>query len=541
MRIYTNTQDPPCESRHPSSTWTVSPTEESPRAGAPPGLSPTAGSLSAFQGRALDMIGEGVWLADLGRPPCSLVYTNPAFERLTGYTGGELTGRPFDVLRGAHGDPATFAAVAAALRERRAWSGEVRIARKDGAAAWHELRVTPAADDTGQVRYALGVQVDVTERKILQEALRRAQKMAAVGWLAGGLAHDFNNLLTPILGYCDLLLTASPPIPVREGLEEIRRAGEWGTGLIAQLQALCRRQKPQPRAVELPAVLAGIDGLLHCLLPKNVALEMCVDPAPSPILAAPGQVEQILLNLIRNACDAMPQGGTVTVSVANTYREAADDLPPGPYVALAVADTGSGMSAEVRARLFQPLVSTKDADKGSGLGLFMVHDIVRQNGGSITVASQPGRGTCVEIHWPAAAAADPGGPPVQAPADEVGKATILFVDDEPGIREVVRWVLRQQGYTVLDAGSGPEALTIAREHSGPIHLLLTDVAMPEMDAHELVARLAPLRPEMKVVYLSGDCSEEAGHCLPKPFTPESLTRKVREVLHEPARSPSAPR
>jgi PAS domain S-box-containing protein len=485
------------------------------------------------------MIGEGVWLADLGRPQCPLVYTNPAFERLTGYAAGELAGRSFAVLQGAHGDPVTFAAVGVALRERRAWSGEVRIARKDGTVAWHELCVTPTADDTGQVRYALGVQVDVTERKNLQECLRRAQKMAAVGWLAGGLAHDFNNLLTPILGYCDLLLTAAPPIPVREGLEEIRRAGEWGTGLIAQLQALCRRQKPQPRTVELPAVLTGIDGLLHCLLPRNVALEIRVDPAPSPIQAAPGQVEQILLNLIRNACDAMPQGGTVTVSVGNTYDGAAGNIPPGSHVVLAVADTGCGMSEEVRAQLFQPLVSTKDADKGSGLGLFMVHDIVRQNGGSITVASRPGRGTRVEIHWPAAAAADPGGAPVQAPATGAGKATILLVDDEPGVREVVRWVLRQQGYTVLEAGNGPDALTIGREHPGPIHLLLTDVVMPQMDAHELVARLAPLRPEMKLVYLSGDCPEEAGDYLPKPFTPESLTRKVREVLRDPAWSPSA--
>ncbi len=533
MRIHTNSQDLPWKAGNPSPPRTVSPADESPRAGAPPGPPAASGPLPSFPSRALEMIAEGVWLADLGRPQCPIVYANPAFEHLTGYAAAELAGRSYDVLRGADGDPATFAAVAAALRERRAWSGEVRIARKDGTAAWHELRVKPLADDADPVRYALGIQVDVAERKTLQEGLRRAQKMAAVGWLAGGLAHDFNNLLTPILGYCDLLLAAAPPIPVREGLEEIRKAGGWGTALIAQLQALCRRQKPQPQAVELPAVLEGIDDLLHCLLPKNVELVTRVDPAPSPVRAAPGQVEQILLNLIRNACEAMPRGGTVTVSVANTHREAAaDGIPPGPYVRLAVADTGCGIREEVRGRLFQPLVSTKDDDKGSGLGLFMVHGIVEEHGGFIRVASEPGRGTCVEIYWPPAPAPEAPGP---APPAAPGATTILLVDDEPAIREVMRWVLRQHGYTVLEAGDGVEAVAVARGHPGPIHLLLTDVAMPQMDAHELVARLAPQRPEMKVVYFSGAFPVEAGAFLPKPFTPETLIRKIHEVLGEPAR------
>lgn len=531
MRINTNSQDLSWEARNPSPTRTTSPAEESPRAGAPSGPPPAAGTPPAFQSRALELIAEGVWLADLGRPQCPIVYTNPAFERLTGYTAGELEGRPYDLLRGAHGDPDAFASVALALRERRAWSGEVCVTRKDGTAAWHELRVTPLADDAGQPRYALGTQVDVTERKHLHEALRRAQRMVAVGWLTSGLAHDFNNLLTPILGYCDLLLAAAPPIPVREGLEEIRKAGSWGTALIAQLQALCRRQKPRPQAVELPAVLAGVGDLLRCLLPKNIELVTRVGPAPSPVRAAPGQIEEILLNLIRNACEAMPRGGTVTVSAGNTCRAAAaDGIPPGPYVLLAVADTGCGIGDEVRARLFQPLVSTKDDDKGSGLGLFMVHGVVKENGGFIRVASEPGRGTSVEIYWPPAAreAPDP------APA-EPGAATILLVDDEPAVRELVRRVLRQHGYTVLEAGGGAEAVATARGHPGPIHLLLTDVALPQMDAHELVARLTPERPGMKVVYFSGAFPVEAGDCLPKPFTREALIGKVREVLGEPAR------
>ncbi len=528
MKTYTCSPESRWDEQAPTPTPAPSGHESPPKGAATP---PPAGIPLALRDRALDFIAEGVVVVDLLQPYYPITYVNPAFEHLTGYPAAELIGRPYDILQGAHGDLVTFAAIQAALRDRRTWSGEVCVCRKDGTYTWQELRLTVLPDAAGQGRHALGIQVDLTERKNLQEGLRQAQKMAAIGWLAGGLAHDFNNLLTPILGYCDMLLADPSPVFLREALEEIRKAGECGTTLIGQLLALCRKQQPQAQVLDPRTLLANLQGLLRCLLPKNVVLITSVDPALGRIQAGPGQVEQILLNLVRNACDAMPQGGTITLTLANAELTGgsgpgADEIPPGPYVLLTVTDTGGGMTEEVRAGLFQPLFTTKNFGKGHGLGLFMVQGIVKQNHGLVRVVSQPNQGARVEIYWPRISDAIAH----REPLPRRGGETILLVDDEPEVREVMRWVLQQEGYTVLEARDGREAIRIGREHPGPIHLLLTDMVMPRMDAHELVAHLAPQRSEMKVLYLSGYGSQEEGDFLPKPFTPEILIRKVRAVL-----------
>jgi PAS domain S-box-containing protein len=355
--------------------------------------------------RALGMLTEGVFLIDLSRPEHPLIFANPAFARLTGYAPEEMIGRDYGLFRGPDSDPAVFAEVRAALHDRRAWSGELRVRRKDGTAASHALRLVPALDTAGQARYGLGVQSDVSEPKDLQERLHQAEKMAALGLLAGGIAHDFNNMLTAILGYCDILLAGAPSGQPREGLEKIREAGERAASLSRQLLALSRKQLPQPRLVDVRAILAGMDSLLRRLTGEAIELVTVTDPALGPVEAVPGQMEQILLNLVVNARDALPEGGRITIELANALPEAGRArgpgvLRPGPYVMLAVTDTGCGMGEEILAELFRPLFTTKGAGQGTGLGLFTVHEIVKQNGGLIAVASQPGQGTRVEIYLP---------------------------------------------------------------------------------------------------------------------------------------------
>jgi PAS domain S-box-containing protein len=355
--------------------------------------------------QALDVLTEGVFLFDLTRPDTPIVYANQALGRLTGYAPEEFIGQPYSLLQGPDSNPAVFAEIQTALQEQRGWSGELLIYRKDGTTAWHEFRLVEVPDTAGHIRHGIGVQTDVTEHKNLQERLRQVQKMASLGFLAGGIAHDFNNLLTAIIAYSDILLTSSIPNPVREGLEKIKEAGERGATLTGQLLAFSRKQLPRPRLLDLRSVLADMNSLLRRLVGEHIDLVNVIDPALGPVEIIPGQIEQILLNLVVNARDAMPNGGTITIEMATAYPDARRTrgpsvIRPGPYLLLAVTDTGCGMSAEVLAELFQPLFTTKEAGQGTGLGLFTVHEIVKQNDGLIAVASRPGQGTRVEIFLP---------------------------------------------------------------------------------------------------------------------------------------------
>ncbi|HXG08172.1 MAG TPA: response regulator [Gemmataceae bacterium] len=397
------------------------------------------------------------------------------------------------------------------------------------------------------------------ERQRLEERLYQAQKMEAIGRLAGGVAHDFNNLLTIINGCADLLFSTTPPDQASYDLiKEIRDAGRRAAELTRQLLALSRKQVLQPRRLDLNAVVRGMEKLLRRLLSADIELIITLAPELWTVQADPSQMEQVLMNLAANARDAMPTGGKLTIETANVELaedDAQGDVPAGRYVLLAISDTGGGMSAEVRSHLFEPFFTTKGPGKGTGLGLSTVYGIVKQSGGAISVCSALGRGTTFHIYLPRVEEpampdrpdlSNPGVPLPAASAEGGEKrgdtGTILLVEDEEAVRAVASLVLQKAGYKVLQARHGVEALAQVGVHDGPIHLLITDVIMPQMGGCDLADRLAALRPGIKVLFLSGYPDEAvirhgslpAGAAfLQKPFTPGALTQKVRELLNCP--------
>lgn len=432
-----------------------------------------------------------------------------------------------------------------AVEEKRNHELEFRMRAADGRVVWVRDISTVVVEDDRPVAVR-GVLLDITERKNLELQFRQAQKMEAIGRLAGGVAHDFNNLLTVITGYSQLLLDRlSHDDPNRNDLEEIKRAGRRATGLTQQLLAFSRRQVLMPKVVDLNGIISGMDEMLQRLIGVDVHLVTVLDPALGAIKADPGQLEQVIMNLVVNARDAMPQGGKITIETSNraireSYRHGEVTVTKGSYVQMCVRDTGIGMDAETQARVFDPFFTTKEKGKGTGLGLSTVYGIVKQSGGFIFVSSELGRGAAFQILLPrvqeAVEALD--GQKDQAALPR-GAETILVVDDEPGVRSFVQDTLALHGYTVLPARHGIEALLIGNQHSGPIHLLLIDVVMPQMNGREVVTHLAPGRPEMKVLYMSGYADDAMFHSwvldagipyLQKPFAPDALVRKVRQVL-----------
>jgi len=394
---------------------------------------------------------------------------------------------------------------------------------------------------------------DLTERKRTEEALRQteerfrqSQKMEAVGRLAGGVAHDFNNLLTVITGCTEILLDDFPQTDeTRDLLEEVKNAGNRATKLTSQLLAFSRRQVLAPKVVDLNGVVADVDRMLRRLIGEDVNLVTVQGQNLERVKVDPGQIEQVLMNLAVNARDAMPNGGKITIETANIDLDEAavqpyPDLPPGPYVVLAVSDTGHGMDRAVKARLFEPFFTTKEVGKGTGLGLATVYGIVKQSGGHIAVYSEPGHGTTFKIYLPC----------VNEPYSEMmrraitpepprGAGTVLLVEDEPSVRRASRRFLEEHGYKVLEAVDGGDAIRLCERHEGPLDLVITDVVMPGMSGRELGERVARLRPETPVLYVSGyvdtalvrtGLPETSVQLLQKPFSAESLARKVREML-----------
>ncbi len=389
---------------------------------------------------------------------------------------------------------------------------------------------------------------DVTEQRRLEAQLRQAQKMEAVGRLAGGIAHDFNNLLTAILGSAQLALReVEPNHVVREDLEEIRRAGLRAADLTRQLLAYSRRQVVAPKVIDLNEAVRNLDSMLRRLIREDIELVLFLAPTPLAVRSDPGQIEQVVLNLVVNARDAMPNGGRISVRAESVVLDAlqpdnSPPAPPGPYVHLAVSDTGIGLTAEARAHLFEPFFTTKELGKGTGLGLATVYGIVKQNGGFIYVDSEPGAGTTVRVYLTPATGPIALEALATAPAPGGGSETILLVEDEAAVRQFARRALETSGYHVLVAPDGVEALAIAERHAGAIHVLLTDVVMPGMAGPELARQLSAKRPMIRVLFCSGytddatilDGVREAGTpFLQKPFAPEDLIRKIRDVLSGP--------
>jgi PAS domain S-box-containing protein len=496
-----------------------------------------------IQAHVLENIAEGACLAEEGG---TIVYTNRAFDAMFGYGHGELTGRDLGVVNAY--PPEENAHILEEVRERLrasgSWSGEFSNRRKDRTPLTTFARISPL--NLGGKRHWVCVQEDATGRKRLEEQFRQAQKMEAVGRLAGGVAHDFNNLLTVISGYCQILLGAARPGDAAwEPLQQIQAAGERAASLTRQLLAFSRKQLLQPRVLDLNAVLADMEKLLRRLIGEDVDLITIPRPELHSVTIDPGQLEQVVMNLAVNARDAMPRGGKLILETANveldeTYARQHPELRPGAYVMLAVSDTGHGMDEATRAHIFEPFFTTKEPGKGTGLGLATVYGIVKQSGGFIYGYSEPGHGSTFKIYLPRCGGSPPPaaapGPPARLPR---GWETVLLAEDQEDVRRLARRVLEMHGYAVLEARNGEEALQVAGGYGGEIRLLVTDVVMPRMSGRHLADRLAAGRPHVRVLYLSGYTEDAIVHhgvldpamaFLQKPFTPEALARKVREVL-----------
>ncbi|MEO8178036.1 MAG: response regulator [Deltaproteobacteria bacterium] len=429
---------------------------------------------------------------------------------------------------------------------------ERRFRRSDGSLVFARVNMSVHRDAEGRAQHFISVIEDITTSRALEAQLRQASKMDAIGQLAAGVAHDFNNLLSVILGYSELLISdMRQSDPIRADLEQIRAAGVRAEQLTRQLLAFSRQQVLQPQLVDLSKVVTGMEEMLGRLLGASVELTANGASAMALVRVDPGQMEQVIMNLAVNARDAMPTGGGITIETAavlldEAYARAHVGVTPGPHVLLSVTDTGTGMDKATQARIFEPFFTTKAQGEGTGLGLATVFGIVQQSGGTIGVHSEPGHGTRFELYFPTADPAEAGAPVLALPdrlAAVRGSETILLVEDEERVRVLARSILRKYGYTVLEAQSPGDAILLCEQHPGTIHLLLTDVVMPRMGGRLLAERLAPIRPAMKVLYMSGytnDASMREGiqqstiAFIQKPLTPEGLARKVRVVLESAA-------
>jgi PAS domain S-box-containing protein len=476
---------------------------------------------------------------------------NESFLRLIGYRREELVGRTAMDL-GLWWDLAQRNEYLRILREQgRVRDLEICVRTKSGEA--RTLLLSAEVVEIAGQDSVVAIGKDISERKQaeqermhLEEQLRQAQKMEAVGRLAGGVAHDFNNILMVINGYAQLVLRRlSPRHPMRQRLNEIRKAGERAASLTRQLLAFSRRQILVPRILDLNKAVADTKEMLRRVIGEDVELVIRQGHKLAKVLADPGQIEQVLVNLAVNARDAMPGGGRLTIETGNVdLREAeTGELPgaaPGPYVMLAVSDTGAGMSKEVMEHMFEPFFTTREQGKGTGLGLSMVYGIVKQSGGYVRAQSEPGHGSAFRIYLPCAPVGS-GKPAARSTKARLarGRETVLVVEDELAVRQVVAAALRSSGYKVLEAGSGEETMRRLRRHEGPLHLVLTDLVMPRMNGRQVADSVRTLYPEVKVVFMSGytddallrhGVSDTQALFLQKPFTMETLTQKVREAL-----------
>jgi two-component system cell cycle sensor histidine kinase/response regulator CckA len=473
---------------------------------------------------------------------------NSAGEQLLGYTREEARGMSqLQVVAPEYHERAREM-IARKLAGKGKTVYELEVVAKDG----RRLAVEVNSRLTYRDGVAVGVQGiarDVSERRELEEQLRQAQKMEAVGRLAGGVAHDFNNLLTVINGYSDITIGRLPAEdPLRSQVEEVRKAGERAAGLTRQLLAFSRKQVLRPEVIDLNEVVSEMEKMLRRLIGEDIVLRAALGPGLGSVKADPGQVEQVLMNLAVNARDAMPCGGRLTIGTENVYLDEAYaahhvSVAPGRYVMLAVSDTGVGMDEETRARIFEPFFTTKEKGKGTGLGLSTVYGIVKQSGGNIWVYSEAGRGTTFKIYLPRVDAdAREHRPAAESAEGLTGTETILLAEDDEPVRDMTRIILSDYGYRVLAAENGAAAIAIFESTEETIDLLLTDVVMPGVSGRELADRLTRLRPETKVLYMSGYTDdaivhhgvlEEGVNFLQKPFTPDALARRVREVLGSP--------
>jgi PAS domain S-box-containing protein len=487
----------------------------------------------------------------LTRPDGAILDCNDALVRMLGYSSrAELIGRS---IRDSYLDPSDRVVLLSTLRNGgQLTNREIGFRRRDGKPVWVLANVSRLTDGPGGPILHTTL-VDLTERKKLEEQYRQAQKMEVVGRLAGGVAHDFNNLLTVINGFSELAIDQLPPGDSLRGLiEEVLRAGERAAGLTRQLLAFSRRQVLAPRVLDLNGVITEAQRMLRRVIGDDILLTADLR-AQWPIHADAGQIEQVLMNLVVNARDAMPTGGTLALATADvelseTSVRAHPGLRGGRFVVLAVSDTGVGMTDDVKNRMFEPFFTTKQPGQGTGLGLATVYGIIQQSGGQIEVDTLPGHGTTFRLYLPRAEEADAeAGSRGEAAPVPRGSETVLVVEDEPAVRAFTCRVLQAGGYDVLEAGGVAEAMRVVGRHGGAIHLLVTDVVMAGLGGRGLAELLAAEYPDLSVLYLSGYTDDDIlrhgvmldeVHFLHKPFAPEALARAARAALDAVAARPS---
>jgi PAS domain S-box-containing protein len=494
---------------------------------------------------AIEQTPESVVITDTkGR----ILYVNPVFERVTGYSRTEIIGQNPRLLKSNRQDSAFYRELWAKISAGDVWRGRFINQKKDGALFTEDAVIAPVRDEKGAVTNYIAIKRDISHELELEVQYRQTQKIDSIGRLAGGVAHDFNNILAVICGHTDLALAQlSPDAPLRSNLECIQESAERAANLTRQLLAFARRQVIEPRRINLNELIVNLNKMLHRLIGEDIKLVTQTAPDLGQIKADPGQIEQVLLNLVVNARDAMPEGGTLTIHTDNVTLD--EDyarrhlITPGDYVMVSVSDTGVGMTDEVKQHVFEPFFTTKEQGKGTGLGLATCFGIIQQSNGHIYSDSQVDKGTQFKIYLPRVRGVEDSISSREAPVSlPQGTETILLAEDEPSLRQLMARVLRTQGYTVLEAADGHEALALAQANGVKIQLLLTDVIMPGLSGKTLAEWLGQVNPAIRVLFISGYINNNAVRdamsrpgtfFLQKPFNPLALTEKVREAIEAP--------
>jgi len=488
----------------------------------------------------LESAAVGIILLDTGR---RILISNRSFEEMLGYSKDELAGMKLAQITHPDDEDLSEEMIVASRAGSDIGSFEKRYVTKDGSLVWVHISPTPVRGESGDVEYVIAVVEDISERRQLEEELRHAQKMEAVGRVAGGVAHDFNNLLLAIRGYCELAAADAgiDPEQTRRDIQQIKIASETAAALTSQLLAFSRKQILHPRPVDLSALVAARESLLERVLNESVGLETDLATGLKTVRIDEIQMEQALVNVVVNARDAILYRGRVRIETANAQVDGKRGdlaIPAGSYVRLSVSDTGSGMDDSTRAQAFDPFFTTKGA-RGTGLGLATVQGFVEQSGGYVSIRSVPDGGTTIDFYFPTVEGlVVPDRPQDLDDVGTAGSETVLLVEDENTGREVLRQTLEREGYYVLVASDGEEALIVAELHEGELHAVVTDVVMPRMGGVELAQNLRSARPDAQVIYMSGHLQDVAareqvqkhGEFLQKPFAPKALAGKLRELL-----------
>jgi two-component system, cell cycle sensor histidine kinase and response regulator CckA len=501
-----------------------------------------------LQAAALEAAANAIVITDSSG---TILWVNRAFTELTGYQPEEVIGQNPRILKSWNHDPSFYRTLWSTIQSGQVWRGEITNRKKDGFLYAEEMTITPVRSPSGEINY-IAIKQDTTEKKRLEAQYRQAQKMEAVGRLAGGVAHDFNNILGVITGYSEISLERlEPEHQVARNIRKIKAAADRAVLLTRQLLAFSRQQIVYPRIIDLNAVVQGMADMLQRLVGDDVSLAVRPTIPLGGIKADVGQIEQVLMNLAVNARDAMPDGGPIIIETRNvdldeSYQRKHEPVRPGPYVMLSMSDSGCGMDDTTKASIFEPFFTTKEVGKGTGLGLATVYGIVKQSAGYIWVYSELGKGTTFKVFFPRlSAVAETPSQPEEKTKLSGGSETILLVEDDEGLREMMTTSLETAGYTVLEAGKPQAALGLVAKHQGPVHLLLSDIVLPQTSGVHLFKLLKVSAPDLKVIFISGYAADMLGRHDPlpaeaafieKPFGRDSLLSTVRTVLDEGAKS-----